>query len=134
MSWIEKHWDDNYAAAANAIIKDLVRCVTSTFTIQFPEIFFAQMRAYRAQEPNHQPQPTAPALVSDQPAIMALAAQYGIPDMMVSIEQYTTHNADEMTVDEEYFKYLSAPATSTTILGFWEVRYSKSLTPESFDF
>ena len=120
MSWIRKHWDQNYISQAEEQIRQTVSLSISILGSRNVS-FLDKMREYRGKMSSVTGEPTQTSdlpATKDAPQYMSLAAQYGIADDMEIGES----SEDTQTIEQEYQAYITATLSKNVdILKFWEV-------------
>jgi hypothetical protein len=124
MTWINKHWDEEYIKKAKTAIRKLV----SLFYLGLPKLIPHKMLEYREkatashnEEPLSQDRGPACSDIGEEPNYMSLAAAYGMTDEMDIGDP--AENRRELTVSQEYQSYVTAPCSpkKVNILHFWGV-------------
>jgi hypothetical protein len=131
MTWIQKHWEDEFATDAETSVKQMV-CLFLYFyifeqcvlTLNGCEMIEYRERAAASEEqppPSRSPSPSSGANLPSY----SLAAKYGLSDDM----DVGDPGANEQTVEQEYQAYITAPLSprTTDIIKFWEVSNATSL-------
>jgi hypothetical protein len=121
MSWINRHWDQEYITSAETKIKQTVSLLFRSALEMF-SITSLKMLEYHEKVPA-QPVQTSESDAGDpgaeeMPKYTSLVAKYGLDDMDIGESE-----GNEQTIEQEYQAYIMAPLSSKTvnILKFWEV-------------
>jgi hypothetical protein len=121
MSWINRHWDQEYITLAETKIKQTVsllfRSALETFSITS-----LKMLEYHEKVPA-QPVQTSESDAGDpgaeeMPKYTSLAAKYGLNDMDIGESE-----GNKQTIEQEYQAYITAllALKMVNILKFWKV-------------
>jgi hypothetical protein len=130
MSWIKKHWEEEYIEDAKEKILERVSCSHNRESEVL--IWIVKMLEYRKNTITEEEQPKAPSASSLAPQFMSLAEQYGMGDEM----EIGSSGTGEQTIEQEYESYTTAPLSPkmVNILKFWEVSqnsYACGCRPDS---
>ena len=119
MSWIRKHWDQDFISQAEDKIRETVRNVYDFYAWNVLPILH-KMQEYREKMGAEQSTRTAdPLVTADMPKYMSLAEQYGIAEDMEIGESSELMQ----TIEQELQAYITAMLSpkNVNILKFWEV-------------
>jgi|SRR5882762_5027880 len=124
MSWIRQHWDDDYVANAERVIKETVSLelhylsllLMMQLPLRWPSI------ARKPERSGATPTVTNPVCSAVAPSYMSLAEAYGLTNMQIG----TSDDVEGQTVEQEYQAYITTALSKpgTDMLKFWEVSTS----------